>query len=46
VVLVVVVFSTIDSLDTVHLRLVSLAVFDAVMRLGKQVIIIILQEKM
>jgi len=42
VVLVLSVLSTIDTLDTVHLRLVSLAILDTVMRLGKQVIIFIL----
>jgi hypothetical protein len=41
---VVVGLSTIDTLDPVHLRLLSLALVDAVMRLGKQVIIFILDK--
>jgi len=44
VVVVVVGLSTIETLDPVHLRLVSLAIVDTVMRLCKQVIIFVLDK--
>jgi hypothetical protein len=44
VIVLMVVLSTIDTLDTVHLRLFSLAVVGTLMRLGKQVIIFILDK--
>jgi hypothetical protein len=40
----VLVLSTIKTLDTVHLSLISLTFLDAIMRFGKQVIIFILHK--
>jgi len=36
--------SAVETFDTVHLRLVCLALFDTIMWLGKQVIIFILEK--